>query len=167
MSEDEVRLKIEELPRGTTPKFMEAILSPFAFSAEREANVLKNFERELTEIGTNRIVLLGTLEGLPASTVQLVLLNADNNPELANGTDIAHVHNLWTRKDLQRRGLADAMMSHCELLAKRRGIQLLTLGVDDYNSSAIALYKKIGYSTFAEEEGRNPQEKLFLMRKPL
>lgn len=160
-------MKIQELNADTKLDFIQSILAPFAFPMEKQTIVLNNFRNELQEIGTNRTILLGSQDHVPVSTVQLIWKNADNNPNLANGIDIAHVHNLWTRLDHQRQGFAEQMMLYCEDLARRRGIKTLTLGVDEYNSVAIALYKKLGYLVFEQEEGRTPQEKLFLMRKSL
>lgn len=160
-------MEIQELPADANPDFILSILEPFDFPVEKRNIVKKNFEREMTEIGINRILLLGSMANLPISTVQIILKNADNNPELANGNDVAHVHNLWVRKDQHRRGLAESMMRYCEKMASLKGIKYLTLGVDDYNNPAISLYKKLGYVKFAEEEGRTSQEKLLLMRKAL
>lgn len=160
-------MEIQELSRSTNSQIMRPIIDAFGFRSETQIAILDNFERELKEIGTNRVVLVGTFEHLPIATVQLILQNADNNPELANGRDIAHVHGLWVRKDFQRRGFAIKMMVRCEVLAKERGITLLTLGVNDYNEGAIALYKKLGYSTFSEAVGRTSQKRLFLMRKQI
>ena len=160
-------MEIQELPSNANSEVILSILEPFKFSEEKQSLIKRNFECEMTEIGSNRIVLLGSASQIPMATVQLVLTNADNNPELANGWDIAHVHNLWVRKDHHRRGLAGCMMRYCEKLASQKRIKYLTLGVDDDNNPALSLYEKLGYKKFAEEEGRTPHEKLLLMRKAL
>lgn len=158
-------MKIQEIKAGATWEVVAPIIGSFSFSTEKIQVVQKNFQREILEIGSNRVMLLGKLNGSPVSTVQLVLENADNNPELANGTSIAHVHSLWVRREFQRRGLAEKTMRYCEELARLRGFEVLTLGVDDSNKVALSLYRKLGYATFAEEAGRSPAERLLLMRK--
>ncbi len=160
-------MEIRVLNRDEGVEFIQAIIEPFDFSKEKHAIVIRNFENESKEIDNNRIFFIGSRGNIPVSTVQLILNNADNDPELANGFDTAHIHNLWVRKDQHRRGLAEKIMLEVESYAKTQGLKILTLGVDDYNSPAISLYTKLGYSIFKEVEGRTPQEKLFLMRKAL
>ena len=160
-------MKIQELPFGARSDFMFSILESFDFPKEKRDIVTRNFDRELAEIGTNRVVFLGLRDHLPMSVVQLVMQNVDNNPELANGTDTAHVHNLWVRKDQHRQGLAESIMRYCENFAFSKGIKFLTLGVDNSNQPAISLYEKLGYLKFAEEPGRTANEKFFLMKKTL
>jgi ribosomal protein S18 acetylase RimI-like enzyme len=160
-------LKIRELEPGAKPDVLAAILEPFNIDEDCRDAALGNFREEISEIGDNRIILVGEIAGNPAATGQLVLKNADNDPELADGRRIAHVHRLWVRKDLQRRGLAKAMMRRLEEKAGALGYQTLTVGVDDYNTAAIALYRALGYAEFKREEGRSHGEQLLLMRKML
>lgn len=125
------------------------------------------FKIELTET-QNRIFFLGkTQTTLPAVYVQLVLINADNDPELANGQDIAHVHDLRVRLDLQGEGYGQQMIKYLEEEAHKRGIQTLTLGVDSWNARAIEFYNQLGYQKFKEAEGRTQAELVFMLRKTL
>lgn len=101
------------------------------------------------------------------ATGQLVLKNADNDPELADGHRIAHVHNLWVRRDLGGKGFAREMMAALEAQAADLGFELLTLGVDDFNERAWRLYVSLGFEEFKREAGRSPEEQLILMRKPI
>ena len=158
-------MNIFELNINQNLEFIETILKPFDFEESKRDIIFNNFRNELKEIGENRVFYVGEVDTSPVSTGQMVLKNAHNAPQLANGIDIAHVHNLWTKKDCQRMGYAKLLMEHLEKNAIKRGVKILTLGVDDFNQAAISLYKKLGYSTFKEELGRTPEEKLFLMRK--
>ncbi len=99
--------------------------------------------------------------------IQIVLQNADNDPELANSNDICHIHNLQVRKDCQHQGIGRKMMEYVEGHAKELGKKILTLGVDGDNSRAITLYKKRCYHIFKEEAGRTVDEKLYLMKKEI
>jgi ribosomal protein S18 acetylase RimI-like enzyme len=169
MKQDEGRkraaMKIGEVRPGGDMDFVKRIIGPFRLGRAQRKVVFANFRRELGEIGKNRLVLVGEVDGDAAATVQLVLDEADNDPDLADGRTVAHVHNLWVRKDLQGRGYAKRMMKWLEARARRLGFQTLTLGVDDYNVVACGLYRSLGYAEFKREEGRSPGEELLLMRK--
>lgn len=125
----------------------------------------KQFQSEISEIGDNRIIYVAYDNGQPTVMVQLILKNADNDPDLANGKEIGHVHNLRVRHDLQRQGLGLKMMEFLEDRARERGITVLTLGVDDWNTGAVKLYESMGYVVFKEEPGRFENEKCLLMKK--
>ena len=111
--------------------------------------------------------MLGRIDGRPAATCQLVLNNADEDPDLADGRRIAHLHNLWVRKDLNRQGHGRAMLAALEACAARLGFEELTLGVDDYSTRAWGLYRSLGFEEFKRDVGRSPEEELILMRKPI
>lgn len=97
--------------------------------------------------------------------VQLLLLNADNDPDLANGKDIAHIHDLRVRNELQSNGIGRSLISSVEKEAKHRGIRILTLGVDNLNTRAIRFYKMLGYSEFKQTQGQTDDEFVICMRK--
>ena len=122
---------------------------------------------ELSENGDNRTFFLGRLESTPVAMVQIIHKNADNDPELANGRNISHVHGLRVHKDFTRRGLAKKMMDFVEDHSRSREQAELTLGVDDWNSPALNLYSSLGYEKFKQEPGRTPEEVLFLLIKEL
>ncbi len=123
--------------------------------------------RELGEVHGNRNIYIATENGMVVAMVQLILNNADNDPELANGINIAHAHNLQVRSELQGRGIGRKMMEFVEEKAQVLGKTTLTLGVDDGNDRAIELYKRLGYRVFKEGPGRTPEEKGFDMKKSL
>lgn len=128
--------------------------------AEAE-RVFKDVSKELEELGGNRVVFIAFDADRPIGTVQLVLKRADNDPSLANGVTIAHIHHLRVVKDLQKTGLGRNIMDHAENYARQHGFQRLTLGVDDLNTNAIGFYEHLGYKIFKKTEGKTPTEKLF------
>ena len=116
----------------------------------------------------NRVFFLGfDNENSPSAYVQLIIKNADNDPDLADGNQIAHIHDLRVRSDLQGKGFGKALIKHLEVESYLRGIKLLTLGVDSWNSRAIRFYENLGYAKFKEEPGRTEDEICYFMRKPL
>ncbi|MFH1723159.1 MAG: GNAT family N-acetyltransferase [Elusimicrobiota bacterium] len=123
--------------------------------------------RELDESGGNRDFYVKFEKDEPLAMIQLVYKNADGDPELANGGDIAHIHDLEVRKEMQRRGIGREMVGSIETLAKEKGIKTLTLGVDRANLRAIKLYESMGYVRFKEEEGRTPEEKAYSLKKTI
>lgn len=54
-----VAVEITGLTSSATLAFIEAILEPFSFDDARRDIVLGNFRKEIGEIGTNRIILVG------------------------------------------------------------------------------------------------------------
>jgi len=144
-----------------------------SIAATYEANIPKlkairtQLAQELSELGDNRLFFIGVEETDVVAMVQIILKNADNDPELANGKNIAHIHNLNVRCDLQGNGRGMKMMSFVEERAAALGFEILTLGVDDFNERAIGLYDKLGYEVFKTEPGRVPPELCLCMRKYL
>ncbi len=104
-------------------------------------------------------------DGRSVDCVQLILVNADDDLELANASDIAHVHDLRIRSDMQDKGYGKMLMKFVEITAAQSGISTLTLGVDNWNERAIGMYLKLGYRIFKEAEGRFEGEKVCYMRK--
>lgn len=127
--------------------------------------ILKNVSNELTELGENRIVFLGFEDNRPIATAQLILKRVDNDPDLANGKNIANVHHLRVAYDKHGLGLGEAMMEKVENYAKEHGITKITLGVDDWNTKAIGFYKHLGYRRFKETISAKTEEKLIYMYK--
>ncbi|HLE11847.1 MAG TPA: GNAT family N-acetyltransferase [Bacteriovoracaceae bacterium] len=141
------------------------IINSFKFPTEKVSMIENGFKSELKEAEDNRMIFVGKEHNLTLVMVQLILNNADNDPELANSTNIAHIHNLRVRMDFHRQGIARKTMTFVEQISKELGKTILTLGVDDFNTSAVLLYEILGYTVFKTEPGRNPNETLLLMRK--
>jgi ribosomal protein S18 acetylase RimI-like enzyme len=144
-----------------------AIVGSFPFSESRHKEIIANFADEFTELGINRVFFLARFDRQPVGAVQLILHQADNDPELADGRNIAHVHSLWVRKHLHRRGLGSDLMRRVEREARERGFTTLTLGLEEDNVGAAAFYKKLEYVEFKRKQGRVSSEQLLLLRKRL
>jgi ribosomal protein S18 acetylase RimI-like enzyme len=160
-------LEIEEMKAPGRIDVLDEIIRPFGFTEATRAAIIDNLQSELRELGRNRVFFVGSVDERPTSAVQLLLNHADNDPSLADGLTVAHVHGLWIRKDLQRRGFGFDTMRHAEKAAALRGFRMLTVGVDHDNLAAHALYEKLGFAEFNRKPGRVPDEPLFLLRKEI
>ncbi|MCP4685684.1 MAG: GNAT family N-acetyltransferase [bacterium] len=158
-------MKISEIDGAEDVESLLSIVSTHTDDAEQLRPARKQLLKELGEVRTNRHFYVGLENGTVVAMIQLVLNNADNDPELANGEDIAHTHNLQVRSELQGRGIGRRMMEFVEEKAREMGKKTLTLGVDDSNERAAGLYRKLGYRLFKEEPGRVDSEKCLFMRK--
>ncbi len=127
----------------------------------------KRLLTELNELGSNRDIYIKLENELPIAMIQIIYNNADNDPDLADSKSIAHVHDLEVLKSSEGQGYGKEMMAFIESEVIKKGIKRLTLGVDSPNVRAVKLYNYLGYSTFKEEEGRVPEERLLLMCKDL
>ena len=81
------------------------IVSSYNFSLAEVEQQKKNLVYELLENGDNRTFFLGKIGATPVAMAQVIHNNADNDPELANGKNISHVHGLRVNKDFSRKGL--------------------------------------------------------------
>ncbi len=114
--------------------------------------ISQNVAKELAEVGTNRIVLIGLVSGRPVGTVQLVFDHFENSPELADGKAVAHIHHLRVAYDLHKTGKGKILMEKVEQIAKDRDFKKLTLVVDDWNHNAIDFYLHRGYRRFKDNQ---------------
>lgn len=160
-------LTIREITDTSKLESLLLLIASYPHSDEEMAAVRKQVLKELSEIGDNRYVFGAFRNNEMIAFVQLILKNADNDPDLANGKDMAHVHHLRVRQDLQGDGVGRQMMTFIEEKARHLGKTTLTLGVDNWNKRAIDIYVRSGYVAFKEEQGRTPDEKGFSMRKSL
>jgi len=143
------------------------IVRTFGGSDDDLVKIQEYISQEFRELGDNRILYLAETSDRVVGMVQLVLRNANNDAQLANGKDVAHVHALQIAKDLHRQGFGYLLMQQLEEEARKSGLVRLTLGVDQDNEKAIHLYKKLGYVLFREANGRSPEVKLYYMQKSL
>ena len=160
-------IEFVEIDDSSAVEAMLAIWASFPHTAEAVAGKKQQLLKELSESGDNRRLFLGRVDGEAVAMIQIVLKNADNDPDLADGKTVAHLHNLQVRADLQRQGIGTQMMALAEEEARKMGKATITLGVDDTNPGAIRLYRKLGYVNFKTEPGRMPDEKCLLMKKAL
>ncbi len=156
-----------EIKKLTSVKEAGLLADLYISDSDNFDKIYKNVLEELKEIGENRIIFVGLEDGLSVGTVQLILNRADNDPELANGSTIGHVHHLKVKDSELGIGRGRELMEYLERYSKERGIKKLTLGVDDVNTNAIGFYTHLGYKKFKEAEGRNPKEKVIYMVKEI
>lgn len=135
--------------------------------SEQLDRIRTQFQKELSELGSNRYIYGAFIEDKSVAMIQLVLKNADNDPDQADGNTIASAHNLQVDKSFQGQGIGTKMMSFIEDQARKLGKKILTLGVDDINLRAIELYSRLGYKHFKTGEGRVPEEFCLIMKKQL
>jgi len=160
-------MEIREITDNQEIDSLLALTLTYPYAKDQESLLREQLFRELSEIGDNRYIFAGSEDGVLVAMIQLVIKNADNDPDLANSRDVAHVHALWVRHDRQGQGIGRQMMAYLEDKARQMGKRVLTLGVDDINARAIRLYEGIGYEVIKAVDGRTPEEKCLIMIKPL
>ena len=161
MSEVELRAaRVEDLPiflalvRSDAPE-------PHELSASEQV-----LRAEFAEVGDNRLIYFAFDRDEPVAGAQLILEQADNDPELANGRHVAHVHHLRVARDRRRQGIGRWLMTRLEQEARRLGFAKLTLGVDGWNEPAIAFYDALGYRLL-KEVSVPPDARCLYLYKPL
>ena len=60
--------------------------------------------------------------------------------------DEAHITNIVTRKDLRNLGIGSLLLNNLIILCNNLNLKSITLEVNEFNSSAINLYKKFGFN---------------------
>lgn len=83
-------------------------------------------------------------------------------------TPMAELERIYLKKEYHGKGLATAMMSFIENIAKNKGCQFLWLGVWSLNPKAIRFYEKCGFSRFGShifQIGDDAQRDLLLWKK--
>lgn len=155
---------------STNPDDIDKVMSIVATFGATPDNLVKIkdyiLKKEFSELGDNRNLYF--LEDKnPVAMVQLILKSADNDPELANGKDIAHIHSLQVSKNQHRQGYGLKLMQLLEEEARTLGIRKLTLGVDSDNEKAINLYSKLSYTLMKTLEGKTPDVQLHYLQKIL
>ncbi len=161
------KMKIVELNNNSDLDLLVAIAETYKKTDDELKAIIKELKHDLSEAGDNRIISIAYEEDKVVAMIQLILNKADNDPELADGKNICHVHNLQVRSDHQKQGIGWKMMDFIEEQAKQLGKKVITLGVDGDNHRAIKMYKNRDYKIFKEGEGRTPEEFGYSMRKDL
>lgn len=151
----DARLHIVEAKGTSDLAHMMEVMGSYAES-DRDLNRKRDsVTKELRECGDNRRVFVAYESGTPVAFIELVIHRADNDPELADGREVAHVHNLQVRKDAQGRGIGTALMCYLERKASQMGKSKLTLGVDVSNARARRLYEWLGWQHMKDLRGPN------------
>ena len=126
-----------------------AIAGTYGHADDEMIAIRKQLENELSDAGKGRDIFIGSINSKAVAMIQIIYDNVENDPELADGHNIAHIHNLQVRSELQRQGIGINMMTFVEEIAGNKGFSVLTLGVDDINTGAI---KSVSYTHLRAHE---------------
>jgi ribosomal protein S18 acetylase RimI-like enzyme len=107
------------------------------------------------------VFLLALIDGQPIGR-----LGVDFGRKASEG--IVHLWAFSVLPVLQRRGIGTALMRKAEALiaSSPRGASIVEVGVDDWNTEAAKLYRRLGYVEAGSELG-DKGETLVLLRKPI
>jgi ribosomal protein S18 acetylase RimI-like enzyme len=106
------------------------------------------------------VFLLALVDGQPVGR-----LGVDFGRKASEG--IVHLWAFSVLPVLQRRGIGTALMRKAEaLIASSPGASIVEVGVDDWNTEAAKLYRRLGYVESGSELG-DKGETLVLLRKPI
>jgi ribosomal protein S18 acetylase RimI-like enzyme len=117
--------------------------------------VLENYWKGMLLVPERRLVV-GRLDGVIAGSVQLSRAPRNNEAQAFAGTLSAAFVAPWARG----RGIARAVVSEAERLARELGLVVLNLDLRDTQKAAIGLYESLGYCRwgthpcYAQVEGR-------------
>ena len=83
--------------------------------------------------------------------------------------DEGYIGNVAVRPTYRRKGIADALLEHLDLLAQEKQLSFLTLEVRASNLPAVSLYEKHGYTRVGVRPAyyHDPREDAILMTKYL
>ena len=112
-----------------------------------------------------RVILLARHDDGVVGTVQVVWENSGDGSGLYL-PGAAVVHHLRTRPGCEGRGIGRGLLEVAEVLAMRRGLVQLTLGVEPDNERTMRLYRAMGYQAFHRYRGEQG-EAIIGMRKVL
>ncbi len=99
------------------------------------------------EIGTNRVIWFAYSDDvIPMGMVQLIS-NCEEQ-DLANGADVAQLHNLLVIPKFRGRRVSSSLNETLESEARSRNVRRLTLEVLANNLHAISIYRHWDYSFF-------------------
>ncbi len=90
-----------------------------------------------------RLICVAEVDGRTVGSVQ-VLWDSDD-PELADGRDLAHLSDLVVAAPFRRRGIARQLAEHVEAIARAHGYRVMTLDVDQSAPGTQQLYERWGY----------------------
>lgn len=81
----------------------------------------------------------------PVGRVTLVMAPPKEEIRRFLGEKVAGVESLHVDEQMRRRGIGEALMLRFEAEAKKRGFNIIQLGVERESLPAVNLYKKLGY----------------------
>ena len=99
----------------------------------------------------------------------LLLARVDGAPAGLGGvrhleTEVAEVKSMYVAPGFRGRGLARALLTELEAIARRHGCHATRLDTSDYLTEAIGLYRAAGYEEVADYNG-NPKASLWFERQ--
>lgn len=100
------------------------------------------------ERGT-RYLIVATVDNFPIGRL-FILLNSKNTV-LSDGKNRAYLYSFAVMSALQGRGIGTRLLLIAERLLLKRHYKLATIGVEKSNIRAFALYERVGYKIFGED----------------
>jgi len=91
-------------------------------------------------------VFVAEADGQMIGAVHLVIRETPDIPILVPRR-YAMIDNLIVRQAFRRSGVGKALMEQAQRWARQKGAQQIELNVWEFNESAIAFYKTLGYKT--------------------
>lgn len=128
-----------------------------------EAFNVGQIERELRD--EKAIFLVAEIEGEPAGYAKLVLDTIEPGVSAERPIELAR---LYSEQKFLGKGIGAALMQRCLDEAKRRGRDVMWLGVWEYNPRAQAFYRKWKFEDCGShvfQLGSDPQIDLLMQRK--
>lgn len=124
----------------------------------------KTIEREMKEPGT---VFFLAFDGRKAAGYAKI--RASENPEGLDNASSLEIERLYAHKEYIGKRVGYMLMQTCLAFAKKRGCQVLWLGVWEHNARAISFYEKYGFEKFGQHMFMlgNDAQTDWLMRKEL
>ena len=111
-----------------------------------------------------RTILLAKIGDLLVGTVQVAWENSAEEPALLP-PGAAVIHHFRTHPDHRRRGIGRRLLEEAERLARRRGVAVLTLGVEPANADARRLYATWGFREFLTYRGQQGGAMIGMMKR--
>jgi ribosomal protein S18 acetylase RimI-like enzyme len=112
----------------------------------------RNFSKRLlmNEVGSPRnIFLLAYYNGELAGYARL---REDNNPPLLKGEKTLEVARIYAAKEFIGKGIGKALMEAAIDIARKKGKDIVWLGVWEKNQRAIDFYARWGFEKFSDHE---------------
>lgn len=142
---EKVMIKIAELPDVKTCfKFHKAIYKYHQdnvdFKLEDEDNLLKAIENDI-KTGRTKTIIASTKMGSLKEDVGMIEMRIDR----MKTPTTAYITALWIEDSARNKGIASILLSSAEAVAKKDGVNVISLDVFDFNTGAVSLYLRMGY----------------------
>jgi len=121
---------------------------------KRPEGPVRDREYLLSVIADPDVRLYVAVEGERLIGVVQVLIRETRDIPILVRRRYGLVENLVVREGLRRKGIGSALMERALEWARSRGATEFELNVFEFNRSAIAFYRKLGYTTISRYMGR-------------